>query len=276
MKLDSRRLIRAFLMLAAPLILAGLTGCATTSATPNPKDPFEGFNRTMFKFNDKLDEVALKPAAAAYQKVLPSFVQTGIGNFFGNLGDVWTAVNNLLQGNIEKGMSDVGRVALNSTFGLAGLIDIGSEAGMAKHKEDFGQTLGVWGVKPGPYVVLPVFGSYTLRDTIVFPIDFNADPWAYKYPVRLRNVGTAVRLIDRRASLLGASNLIEEAALDRYEFTRDGYMQRRESQIQDGKGPADDDKNEVKPVPVPPTPGAGGTESPQKIVAPVSTDSGSK
>ncbi len=242
----SNRIARALLVLIAIVMFATLSGCATMSNPANPKDPFEGFNRTMFKFNDKLDDVALRPAATMYQTVLPSFVQTGIGNFFGNLGDVWTAVNNLMQGNVDKGMSDVMRVALNSTLGLAGVLDIGSEAGLTKHKEDFGQTLGVWGIKPGPYVVLPVFGSYTLRDTIVFPIDFNADPWTYKYPVRWRNVGTAVRLIDRRASLLGASNLIEEAALDRYEFIRDAYMQRREGQIKDGKGMPDEER-EVSP-----------------------------
>ena len=227
----SIRLTKLFLI---TLVLAITSGCATTN---NPKDPFEGYNRAMFKFNDTVDEVALTPAAKVYQTVLPSFVQTGVGNFFGNLADVWTAANNFMQGKVENGISDVMRVAVNSTLGLGGLLDIGADAGLHKHKEDFGQTLGVWGVKAGPYIVLPIFGSYTMREALVFPIDIRADPWAYKYPVRWRNVGTALRMVDRRATLLGASNLIEEAALDRYAFIRDAYMQRRDSLVNDGEAP---------------------------------------
>jgi phospholipid-binding lipoprotein MlaA len=212
------------------VVAFGLGGCATT----NPKDPFEHFNRAVFGFNDAVDQAALKPAAQAYSH-LPSFVQTGVGNFFGNLGDVWTAVNNLLQGKVAEGMSDVMRVAVNTTFGLGGLLDIGTEAGLHKHKEDFGQTLGHWGVKSGPYVVLPILGPSTLRDTIATPLDLGADPWAFKDPVRWRNVGYVIRIIDQRAVVLDASNLIEEAALDRYEFVRDAYLQRRESKIRDGE-----------------------------------------
>jgi phospholipid-binding lipoprotein MlaA len=225
--------------LGTMVMALALTACATTN---NPKDPLESFNRAIFTFNDTLDQAAVKPAATFYQSVLPSFVQTGVGNFFGNLGDVWTAVNNLMQGKLEDGTSDIMRVALNSTLGLGGLLDIGSEAGMVKHREDFGQTLGKWGVAPGPYVVLPIFGPSTLRDTAAFPIDFKADPWAYKDPVNVRNIGTALRLVDRRAAVLDASNLIEEAALDKYSFVRDAYLQRRASQIRDnGPEPDSDD-----------------------------------
>lgn len=215
-----------------------LSGCATGS---NPKDPLENYNRAMFSFNDKLDQVVLKPAATVYQDVLPSFVQAGIGNFFGNIGDVWTAVNSLLQGNLENGMTDIMRVAINSTMGFLGVLDIGSEAGLPKHNEDFGQTLGVWGLNAGPYVVLPVFGSSTVRDTTAFPVDFSADLWSYKDPVNVRNIGTGVRLVDQRAALLNASSLLEDAALDKYTFTRDAYMQRRESLVQDGRSKEDDD-----------------------------------
>lgn len=215
-----------------------LSGCATGS---NPKDPLENYNRAMFSFNDKLDQAVLKPAATVYQDVLPSFVQTGIGNFFGNIGDVWTAVNSLLQGNLENGMTDIMRVAINSTMGFLGVLDIGSEAGLPKHNEDFGQTLGVWGLNAGPYVVLPVFGSSTVRDTTAFPVDFSADLWSYKDPVNVRNIGTGVRLVDQRAALLNASSLLEDAALDKYTFTRDAYMQRRESLVQDGRNKEDDD-----------------------------------
>lgn len=224
----SLRASRLAVMIVSVMLLAG---CATAK---NPRDPFEGFNRAMFNFNETVDQAALKPVATAYQKTLPTFVQTGIGNFFGNLGDAWTAANNLLQGKFAEGLSDVTRVALNSSFGLLGILDIGSEAGLSKHKEDFGQTLGEWGVKAGPYIVLPLFGSSTLRDTLVIPLDLEADPWGYKDPVRWRNVGSAVRLIDRRASLLEASRLIDEAALDKYEFIRDAYLQRRMGQINDG------------------------------------------
>jgi phospholipid-binding lipoprotein MlaA len=213
-------------------IALALGGCATT----NPKDPFEKFNRAMFSFNDAVDQAALKPAAEAY-RTLPSFMQTGVGNFFGNLGDVWTAANNLLQGKVADGMSDVMRVTFNSTFGLLGLLDIASEAGLAKHKEDFGQTLGKWGVASGPYIVLPLLGPSTLRDTVATPVDLTGDPWDYARPIRVRNLGYVGRVVDQRAAVLDASNLIEEAALDRYVFVRDAYMQRRESKVRDGDSP---------------------------------------
>lgn len=212
---------------------ATLGGCA---APANPRDPFEGFNRAMFKFNDTVDDVALKPAATVYKSVLPSFVQTGVNNFFGNLADVWSSANNLMQGKGEAGMSDFTRVMLNSSFGILGLLDIASEAGLPKHNEDFGQTLGHWGVKSGPYLMLPLLGPSTLRDTVALPLDIKADPWGYKDPVYLRNIGTATRVVDKRAGLLDATNLMEEAALDRYEFVRDGFLQQRESKVFDGEG----------------------------------------
>ncbi len=220
-----------------------LTGCATT----NPKDPFENYNRAMFTFNDAVDRAALKPAAEGYAK-LPSFVQTGVSNFFGNLGDVWTAINNFLQGKAGDGMSDVMRVAVNTTMGLGGVLDIGSEAGLTKHKEDFGQTLGKWGVKSGPYVVLPLLGPSTLRDTVALPLDYQADPWYYVSPISVRNSGSVLRAIDQRAAILDASNLLEEAALDRYVFVRDAYLQRRESKVHDGAVPESHYEDDVGPT----------------------------
>ena len=245
-------------VLARLVILAcalALTGCATSK---NPKDPFETFNRSMFNFNDAVDEAALKPAATAYQSVLPSFVQIGVGNFFGNIGDVWTAVNNMLQGKFENGLSDVMRVAINSTLGLGGLLDIGSEAGLTKHKEDFGQTLGTWGMRAGPYIVLPLLGSSTVRDTAALPIDFQADPWGYKTPARWRNVGSVVRVVDQRAAVLDASDLVEAAALDRYEFVRDAYLQRREGKIREKQSDSwsADDSKEAPPAAVTEKPAA--------------------
>ena len=223
------------LAVAGSLLLAG---CATPS---NPQDPLEKFNRASFAFNDAVDRVALKPAATAYKNVLPGFAQTGVNNFFGNLSDAWSSVNNLLQGKGEAGMTDLTRFALNSTFGIVGLLDIASEAGLQKHNEDFGQTLGKWGVPSGPYLMLPLLGPSTLRDTAALPADWWADPWAHKDPVNVRNIGIGVRAIDQRATVLEASNLFEEAALDRYEFIRDGFMQRRQSQVYDGEsGPAND------------------------------------
>lgn len=214
------------------ILIWTLSGCAAT----NPKDPLEPFNRTMFEFNDTVDRAALKPVAEAYSK-LPSFMQTGVSNFFGNLGDVPTAANNFLQGKVEDGLSDVMRVLVNTAFGLGGLLDIGSEVGLQKHSEDFGQTLGKWGVRSGPYVVLPLLGPTTLRDTVALPVDFQTDPWLFTQPVQWRASGSVVRIVDQRAALLGASNLVEEAALDRYVFVRDAYLQRRQSKVYDGNPP---------------------------------------
>lgn len=218
---------------AAALLLAALalTGCASM----NEKDPYEKYNRSVFSFNDAVDRNALKPAATAYKAVLPSFVQTGVNNFFGNLSDLWSSANNVMQGKGERGLSDFTRVLINSTFGLVGVIDIASDAGLPKHNEDFGQTLGYWGVPSGPYLMLPILGPSTVRDTAGLPVDIAADPWGYGISSRARNIGTVVRVVDQRAALLDASNLLEDAALDRYEFIRDGYLQRRKSQVFDGE-----------------------------------------
>lgn len=229
--------------LALAAACAVLAGCATPS---NPQDPLEKFNRASFAFNDTVDRVALKPAATAYQKVLPGFVQTGVSNFFGNLSDAWSSVNNLLQGKGEAGATDFMRFALNSTFGIVGILDIASEAGLQKHNEDFGQTLGVWGVPSGPYLMLPLLGPSTIRDTAALPADMWADLWTTVTPVSTRNIGIGVRAIDQRASVLEASNLFEEAALDRYEFIRDGYLQRRQSRVYDGEsGPEKETSTEA-------------------------------
>lgn len=245
------RSLRAIALTLAVSVTLG--GCASTGGG-NPRDPFEKFNRAMFSFNDTVDTYALKPAATTYRKVLPGFVQTGVSNFFGNLADIWTGANNLMQGKGADGLSDLTRVALNSTFGILGLFDIASEAGLQKHNEDFGQTLGAWGVSSGPYLMLPLLGPSTVRDTAALPLDIKADPWAYKEPVNWRNVGIAVRAVDQRAAVLDASNLLEEAALDRYEFIRDGFLQRRESRINDGgglrkkKGASNDEPADAKSI----------------------------
>jgi len=207
-----------------------LGGCATTN---NPNDPFEKFNRAMFTFNDAVDRNALKPVATAYKEVTPSFVQTGVNNFFGNLSDLWSSVNNFAQFKGQNGFNDLTRFAVNSTFGLAGVLDIATPAGLPKHNEDLGQTLGYWGVPAGPYLMLPILGPSTVRDTAALPGDWWGDAWTHVDDIPWRNSGIVLRAVDQRASVLDASNLLEDAALDRYEFIRDGYLQRRASKVLD-------------------------------------------
>lgn len=207
-----------------------LSGCATTA---NPRDPFEKFNRAMFSFNDTVDRVALKPAATVYKNATPGFVQTGVNNFFGNLTDLWSSLNNFAQLKGQDGMNDFMRFAVNSTLGLAGVLDIATPAGLRKHNEDLGQTLGYWGVPSGPYLMLPLLGPSTIRDTAALPADWWGDPWTHVNDIPWRNSGIVLRAVDQRASVLDASNLLEDAALDRYEFIRDGYMQRRNSKVLD-------------------------------------------
>ena len=166
-----------------------------------------------------------------YDTVMPDFAQTMVTNFFGNINDVWYAFNNLLQGQGDKGLTDVARVMVNSLFGLGGVIDVASNLNMPKYRADFGQTLGVWGMEAGPYVVLPLIGPSTLRDTIALPAEWYGDAWSYVDNVRLRNAGLIVRAVNYRAALLDASSLVDDAALDKYEFMRDAYLQRRYKQV---------------------------------------------
>ncbi len=262
MKSKNMRSLRGLALAAGAC--AALAGCATPS---NPQDPLEKLNRATFAFNDTVDRVALKPAATAYKNVLPGFVQTGVGNFFGNLSDAWSSVNNLMQGKGEAGATDFMRVALNSTFGIVGILDIASEAGLQKHNEDFGQTLGVWGVPAGPYLMLPLLGPSTLRDTAALPADMWADAWTTVTPVSTRNIGIGVRAVDQRAAILDASSLMEDAALDRYEFIRDGYMQRRESRVRDGESAPRED------APASATPDTPASNT-QVVPTPASSDAG--
>ncbi len=219
------------------LLAVLMTACASTqTATSDPRDPFENYNRSMFRFNTSLDENVIKPVATGYADYVPSFIRTAVGNFFGNLGDVWTGLNNYLQGKPRDGTSDVGRVALNSTFGLLGLFDVASPMGLPKHDEDFGQTLGVWGVKSGPYLVLPFFGSSTVRDGVAKPVDLvYGDTLNYIGSQSFENTSRVVRIIDDRAAFLGSTSLMEGAALDPYQFYRDAYLQRREARVRDGQ-----------------------------------------
>ncbi len=217
------------------LVLSGvLGGCASSG---NPKDPIEGFNRAIYGFNEAVDTVLIKPVAQGYDAVLPSPVRTGVTNFFGNIADFFIGVNNLLQGKPDQAVSDLGRLLVNSTVGLLGVIDWASDMGMEKHEEDFGQTFGRWGVGDGAYVMLPILGPRTVRDTAGFVLDFVADPVGNVGHIPTRNTLYAIRFIDVRADLLPADKVIEEAALDKYSYVRDGYLQRRNNLIHDGNPP---------------------------------------
>lgn len=217
--------------MAVLALSAGMAGCATSG---NPHDPIEGFNRAMFSFNETVDSAVIKPVAKGYEAVLPQPVRTGVSNFFSNIADAWISINNLIQGKPKEAVSDLGRVLVNSTVGILGLFDVATPMGMEKHEEDFGQTLGVWGVGDGPYVVLPILGPRTLRDTGGLLVDLAIDPVVNHEPVDVRNVAIALRAIDTRAELLSAEKTIDEAALDKYSFIRDAYLQRRHSLIKDG------------------------------------------
>lgn len=217
---------------------AMLTGCATSG---NPKDPIEGFNRAMFAFNEGLDAAIIKPVATGYDVVLPDPVQTGVTNFFGNIADFFIGINNLLQGKVGDGVGDFGRVAINSTIGLLGVLDVATELGIEKHNEDFGQTFGRWGIGNGAYVVLPVFGPRTVRDTVGLVLDVKADPVVQVDHIPTRNSLAVLRLINDRAGLLSADKVIEEAALDKYSYMRGAYLQRRRNLIYDGNAPREDD-----------------------------------
>lgn len=223
---------RAIAAALALTVLGGLGGCATTAN--NPKDPFEGFNRAMFAVNEGLD-VVIKPVAQGYDAAAPLPVKTGIGNFFGNLYDIWTAFNNFLQGKGGDGVSDVGRVLVNTTIGIGGIFDVASELGMEKHTEDFGQTLGKWGVGDGPYFYWPLIGPRTTRDTFGWAVDSYADLVWRIDDVPVRNSLVGVRYVDLRASLLPTDKVVEEAAFDKYVYIRDAYLQNRRSEINDGR-----------------------------------------
>lgn len=222
---------------AALMLLAG----AGVRAEENPRDPYEGFNRTMFSVNEKLDKYAAKPVAKAYDAAVPLPVKASVGNFFGTVGDAWTGVNNALQGKFSDAGVDASRLAINLTVGIFGLFDVASELGLERHDEDFGQTLAVWGVSDGGYLFWPIIGPRNVRDTAGWATDLYVDPVGRVRPVAVRNSLVGLRFVDVWASLLPADKVVEEAALDKYSYIRDAYMQRRRNQIYDGRPPRLDD-----------------------------------
>lgn len=206
---------------------AMLSGCAT-GPNRNPADPFEPMNRTVFKINDTVDTHIAVPIAKGYQKITPTPVRTAVSNFFSNLGDLGNIANNLLQLRITDATQDLMRVAMNSLFGVGGLIDIATPAGLPKHHQDFGLTMARWGMPAGPYIVLPVFGPSTVRDGIGRAVDVRFNLLNYIEPA-VRNTMYGVQFVSARSDLLGATDLLQQAALDKYSFVRDAYLQQRKS-----------------------------------------------
>jgi phospholipid-binding lipoprotein MlaA len=237
-------------VLAAAVALGGCATVADARGGPGARlDPWENWNRKVFAFNEGLDRNLLKPVATGYGKVVPQFVRRGIDNFFNNFSDAWSAVNDVLQAKPQAAFDNVVRFTVNSTFGLLGVLDIATEMGVERDREDFGLTLGHWGFGPGAYVVLPLLGPSTVRDTIALWPDRRASPsvvfnaGVYQYSV------VGLQIINTRANLLGASEILDEIALDKYTFLRDAYLQRRRSLVFDGDGP---------PEPADPAEGPGG------------------
>ena len=228
--------IAAFTALAA----LALGGCATTQATytgPKNVDPFERVNRFIYGVNEGVDKAVVEPTAKLYRFVLPAFVRGSVGNVFSNVAEIRHVLNNTLQGKFRDAYSDFGRMAINSTLGLLGLFDIASEAGIERHNEDFGQTLGRWGFADGPFIMLPFLGPSTVRDTVGWGVDILTDPVTYVDGSNARYGIRAVSIVQRRSELLDATKILDAIALDEYQFLRDAYLQRRRNLVYDGNPP---------------------------------------
>lgn len=213
-------------------VVLGLSGCAS-GPQALPHDPLEPMNRRVSAFNDTLDEAVLKPVATGYRDAVPALLRTGVSNFFANLGDIWSGANATLQLRPREATENFLRVGVNTTLGFAGVFDVASEMGIERTRLDFGQTLGRWGVPAGPYLVLPIFGPSSVRDATGLGVEMRVDPVTHVEGNATRNSLTAVRVVNTRANLLRATSLLDGAALDKYSFTRDAYLQRRQSQVDD-------------------------------------------
>lgn len=271
---------RFFATSLAAIALLITTGCATTAkptetdAEPakfvSRVDPWENWNRKVFTFNDVVDTAVIRPVATAYEKVVPQLVRTGVTNFYGNFADAWSAVNNLLQGKLADGAQDVMRVGTNTLFGVGGLFDVATELGLDSQREDFGQTLGYWGFKSGPYIVWPLLGPSTVRESFALPLDRYVGPGLAVSDASSQYGFMFLGLLNERANLLPTSRMLDDMALDKYVFVRDAYLQRRRSLVHDGNEPAseDEDNFEADPEPadepdVPPAPnGAASAPAP--------------
>ncbi|MFN9709687.1 MAG: VacJ family lipoprotein [Burkholderiales bacterium] len=239
--------------LLGAMLWGGLSGCASApergGMLHSKADPLEAWNRNVFTFNEGLDKVALKPAAKAYVHTVPPLVRQGVSNFFGNFADVWSSVNNFLQVKPARGFSDLMRVGTNTVFGLGGIFDVATQAGIERTREDFGQTLGVWGLPAGPYIVWPILGPSSLRDSFGLPLDMAAGaPAAFKDD-GLRLGASLLQVVNVRANLLSAGQLLDDVALDRYAFVRDAYLQRRYSLLYDGDPPDQPSEEDLEESP---------------------------
>ncbi|MEO5844060.1 MAG: VacJ family lipoprotein [Caldimonas sp.] len=223
------------------VLAAALAGCTTLRESrggPGQRlDPWENWNRKVFNFNEDVDKAVLKPVATVYADVVPQPVRRGVSNFFSNFADAWSAINNMLQGKFEAGFEDATRVGVNTLFGLFGILDVASEMGLEHHYEDFGQTLGRYGVGAGAYLVLPILGPSSVRDAAVQPLDRLASPPAFFDGTKTQIGFSLLQIINTRASLLGATRVIDDISLDKYTFVRDAYLQRRRSLVFDGDAP---------------------------------------
>jgi phospholipid-binding lipoprotein MlaA len=254
--------------IAAGTLLAAASGCATVDAArggPGQRlDPWEDWNRKVFNFNEDVDRVVLKPVATVYANVVPQPVRFGVRNFFNNFDDAWSAINNMLQGKFTAGFEDVTRVGTNTLFGLFGVLDVATEMGLEHHYEDFGTTLARYGVGAGAYVVLPVIGPSTVRDAAVTPVNWQAKPPSFLNGTWTQVGVTTLQIVNVRATLLGATSVIDEISLDKYTFVRDAYLQRRgalsfDADVPDSASPPDDAASDAAGSATAPPPGAGGS-----------------
>lgn len=271
-----RRFTRGLSWLVLAGALVSLGGCASTQFVKDARggpgaklDPWENWNRKVFAFNEGLDQKVLKPVATLYSKVVPQFLRRSVDNVFSNAADGWSAINNVLQGKGQPAFEDTVRFTTNTVFGFFGILDIASEFGLEHHYEDFGQTLGRWGFGAGAYVVLPLLGPSDVRDAIALPLDRTASPALYVNDGRWQFGIVGLQIINARANLLGASQVLDDIALDKYTFVRDAYLQRRRSLIYDGNEPdlpdprKGGDANETAP----PNPASTGTMAPDPAAA---------
>jgi len=217
-----------------------LTGCATTQHQSNVNDPLEGYNRVMHSFNDTVDKAVIKPIAQGYDFIMPAPISTGVSNFFSNLNEITVIANDVLQFKFTQAFDDTSRFAINSTLGIVGFMDVASDFGYRKNNEDFGQTLGSWGIGPGPYLVLPFLGPRDIRDTVGLVGDYYTVPMTYVKPSGTRDPARILWVVDGRANLLKAEKVLEEAAIDEYVYVRDAYLQRRQSLVYDGNPPEEE------------------------------------
>jgi phospholipid-binding lipoprotein MlaA len=229
------------------LLLPLLSACASTT---RQVDPFESFNRKVYTFNDTIDRAAVKPIAQAYVKAVPNPIRAGVSNILSNLNDISVALNNILQGKLKNAFSDLGRFTINTTVGLFGIFDVASTTGLDKNDEDFGQTLGYWGIGDGPYIVLPFFGPSNLRDSVSRFVDIKTSATNLMLEPKDRNILFSFNIIHRRSQLLNASNILSIAAIDEYEFVRDAYFQKRLNQIYDGNPPRIKDDETTIELPI--------------------------